>query len=94
VLDVVKAERLRVVLVDFTAVVSIDSVSIRAVAELCRSLRLVGALPLLCGFRADVAIQLVEAGIGGVAATVFGTQADAIEHAFSHVGMRVVRATS
>jgi anti-anti-sigma regulatory factor len=91
VLHAVTSERIRAVLIDFTAVVEMDSVAVRGVGTLCSSLRLVGALPLLCGFRAEVAMQLTDAGLGTLDALVFGTQADALARALEHVGAVIAR---
>lgn len=92
VLESVRRDRVHVVLLDFTAVAVMDSISIRGVAMLCQSLRLVGALPLLCGFRSDVAQQLVDTGFPLVDAQVFSRQADALEHALARVGALVTHA--
>jgi rsbT co-antagonist protein RsbR len=62
VLAGVSAQRARVVIVDITGVSVVDTAVAQALFQMARGVRLLGAMPVLVGIRAEVAQAMVDLG--------------------------------
>lgn len=92
VLHLIRAERIRAVILDFSAVESMDDEVLDAVARLVAAIQLLGAVALLSSIRAETAVSMADRYASPIAAPIFGVQSDALDHALTIVGACVTTA--
>ncbi|MBN1485100.1 MAG: STAS domain-containing protein, partial [Chloroflexia bacterium] len=56
-------ERARAVIVDVTGVPVVDTMVAKALVQMAQGVRLLGALPILVGIRAEIAETIVDLGV-------------------------------
>jgi anti-anti-sigma regulatory factor len=89
VLAEVRAERAKVIILEMSALGSIDTAALRGLLDLAQNVRLMGCRTLLSGVRSDtsVAIAAVAESLEGLEA--YGTQGQALMVALGHLGQRI-----
>jgi anti-anti-sigma regulatory factor len=86
-LDAVAARGVRHVILDVTGVAEVDESSADRLHQLVRALRLLGAMPMITGIRADLALALIASGFDHESVATFRSLAEGLRRA--RAGLRV-----
>lgn len=92
ILQLVRTERIRVVILDLSALELADEEALAAIFGIVDTLRLLGADALLSGIRAEAATKLAAKVTRPIQAPIFGIQSDALQYALGLLGAQVTNA--
>lgn len=85
----IEADRARVVVIDVTGVVAIDSQVSHHLIQMIRAIGLMGAMPILTGIRPDIARAITSLNIDLGAVTTRSTLSEGLKLAFTQLGVQV-----
>lgn len=90
----IESDRARVVVMDITGVIAIDSQVSHHLIQMMRAITLMGSLAILTGIRPEIARALTSLNINLGDVVTRSTLSDGLKEAFRHLGITTSRATT
>jgi rsbT co-antagonist protein RsbR len=88
-LNKIEDERSRMVVIDVTGVITIDSQVAHHLIQMMRAIKLMGAMPILTGIRPDIARALTNLNIDLGDVVTRATLSEGLKEAFRHLNIQV-----
>jgi len=85
----IEDERSRMVVIDVTGVITIDSQVAHHLIQTMRAIKLMGATPIVTGIRPDIARALTNLNIDLGNVTTRSTLSEGLKEAFRHLNIQV-----
>ncbi len=90
-LERIESERSRMVVIDVTGVVTIDSQVAHHLIQMMRAIKLMGAVPIITGIRPEIARALTSLNIDLDGVITRATLSDGLKEAFAHLNISVTK---